>query len=187
MIVIPVYSFQYESNPWIHIMPKKMTQCPIARSLERVGDAWSVLILRDALYGLTRFDEFEKSLGIAPNILTRRLTSLVEAGMLERHQYSDHAGRFDYRLTEAGRDFRTVMLAFLAWGNRHFATDGLALVVADAETGEIAEPQLVDKKSRRALSSPAFRVMAGPAANEKLRERYRSLPGNSALLEVGNE
>ncbi len=102
-------------------MPKRITQCPIARSMERVSDEWSVLILRDALYGLTRFDEFQKSLGIAPNILTRRLATLVEAGMLERTQYSEHPPRYEYRLTEAGRDFRTVILAMLAWGNRHFA------------------------------------------------------------------
>ena len=60
--------------------------CPIARSLERVGEWWSMLIMRDALHGLTRFDEFQTSLGIAPNMLTRRLNSLVDAGLLERRQ-----------------------------------------------------------------------------------------------------
>jgi hypothetical protein len=64
-------------------------QCPVARSLERVGEWWSILILRDAFAGMTRFDEFQKSLNIAPNILTRRLTALVDAGMLERRLYSD--------------------------------------------------------------------------------------------------
>jgi DNA-binding HxlR family transcriptional regulator len=62
--------------------------CPIARSLERVGEWWSMLIMRDALHGLSRFDEFQKSLGIAPNMLARRLTALVEAGLLERRRYS---------------------------------------------------------------------------------------------------
>ena len=64
-------------------------QCPIARSLERVGEWWSILILRDALRGLTRFDEFQKNLGIAPNMLTRRLNGLVAAGLLERRRYSE--------------------------------------------------------------------------------------------------
>ena len=63
--------------------------CPIARSLERVGEWWSILILRDAFQGLTRFDQFQKGLDIAPNILTRRLNSLVEAGLFERHRYSE--------------------------------------------------------------------------------------------------
>src|SRR6478735_3633723 len=64
-------------------------QCPIARSLERVGEWWSILILRDAAHGLSRFDEFLQSLGIAPNILARRLKVLVEAGLLERRRYSE--------------------------------------------------------------------------------------------------
>ena len=164
-------------------MPKRLTQCPIARSLERVGDEWSVLILRDALYGLTRFDEFQKSLGIAPNILTRRLATLVETGMLARTQYSEHPPRYEYRLTDAGRDFRTVILAMLAWGNRHFAQDGLSTVVVDIETGEIADPIVVDRKSGRPLIGPDFKVMAGPAANESMKKRYQSLPATHALME----
>lgn len=164
-------------------MPKRVTQCPIARSLERVGDEWSVLILRDALYGLTRFDEFQKSLGIAPNILTRRLATLVGTGMLERTQYSEHPPRYDYRLTDAGRDFRTVILAMLAWGNRHFAHEGLSTVVVDVETGEIADPIVVDRKSGRPLIGPDFKVVAGPAASEGMKKRYQSLPPTHALME----
>src|SRR4051794_9721287 len=88
--------------------------CPIARSLERVGEWWSILILRDAFYGLTRFDEFQTSLGIAPNILTRRLNALVEAGLLKRRRYSQRPPRYEYVLTERGLDFRPVMQAMLA-------------------------------------------------------------------------
>ena len=165
-------------------MAKKVTQCPIARSLERVGDEWSVLILRDALYGLTRFDEFQKSLGIAPNILTRRLATLVEAGMLERVRYSEHPPRFEYRLTPAGRDFRTVVLAMVAWGNRHFAHEGLSMMIVDAKTGEVADPVLVDKKSGRPLIGPDFRVVAGPAADERLKKRYQTLPPTTSLMET---
>ncbi len=70
--------------------------CPIARSLERVGEWWSMLIMRDALHGMTRFDEFQNSLGIAPNILTRRLDGLVDAGLLERRRYSERPPRDEY-------------------------------------------------------------------------------------------
>jgi DNA-binding HxlR family transcriptional regulator len=93
-------------------------QCPIARGLERVGEWWSILILRDAFAGMSRFDEFQKSLGIAPNMLTRRLTALVEAGLLQRHRYSERPPRDEYRLTGRGHDFRPVLLAMLAWGTR---------------------------------------------------------------------
>jgi len=165
-------------------MPKRITRCPIARSLERVGDEWSVLILRDALYGLTRFDAFQKSLGIAPNILTRRLATLVETGMLERRQYSEHPPRYEYFLTDAGRDFRTVLLAMLAWGNRHFADEGLSMTIVDAKTGEIADPILVDKRTGRPLIGPDFKVAAGPAADERIKRRYQSLPPTSSLMET---
>src|ERR1700754_3737684 len=113
--------------------------CPIARSLERVGEWWSILILRDAFHGLTRFDEFQENLGIAPNMLTRRLKALVETGLLERRRYSERPPRDEYLLTQAGRDFRPVLWALLAWGNRHFAPEGASVVIVDGETGAIAE------------------------------------------------
>jgi DNA-binding HxlR family transcriptional regulator len=142
--------------------------CPIARSLERVGEWWSILILRDAFYGLTRFDEFQKSLDIAPNILTRRLNALVEAGLLRRRRYSTRPPRYEYLLTERGRDFRPVIQAMLAWGNRHFAPEGPSVVIANRETGETADPVLIDRISGRPLSDPVFRIAAGPAANERV-------------------
>ena len=132
-------------------------QCPIARSLERVGEWWSILILRDAFRGLTRFDQFEASLGIAPNMLTKRLNALVESGLLEKRAYSEHPPRHEYVLTERGRDFRPVLWALLAWGNKHFAPEGPSVVVVDSETGEVAEPVLVDRKSGRPLVEPDFR------------------------------
>ncbi|HMF59403.1 MAG TPA: helix-turn-helix domain-containing protein, partial [Vicinamibacterales bacterium] len=73
-------------------------RCPIARSLERVGEWWSILILRDALRGSTRFDQFQRHLTIAPNILTRRLRALVDAGLLERTLYSERPPRYEYIL-----------------------------------------------------------------------------------------
>src|ERR1700754_3932307 len=109
--------------------------CPIARSLERVGEWWSILILRDALRGTTRFDEFQKSLGIAPNMLTRRLNALVDTGLLERRRYSEHPPRDEYVPTARGRDFRPVLIALLAWGNKHFAPEGASGRLVDTETG----------------------------------------------------
>src|SRR5262245_39078479 len=103
--------------------------CPIARSLDHVGDWWHMLIIRDALHGLTRFEQFQKSLRIAPNILTRRLAALVEAGILERRRYNDRPPRNEYVLTQKGLDFRPVLLALLAWGNKHFADDGVRVRV----------------------------------------------------------
>jgi DNA-binding HxlR family transcriptional regulator len=146
-------------------------QCPIARSLERVGEWWSILILRDAFYGLTRFDEFRKSLGIAPSMLTRRLNSLVESGLLERRRYSEKPPRDEYVLTEIGRDFRPVVWSLVAWGNRHFAPEGASVQLVDRETGAVADPILVDRISGRPITSRTFRPGAGPAADERTCRR----------------
>ena len=155
-------------------------QCPIARSLDRVGDWWSILILRDALYGLTRFDQFQESLAIAPNMLTRRLDQLVSDGLFVRRLYNERPPRYEYVLTDCGRDFRAVVLSLLAWGNRHFAREGLSVVVVDSKTGAHADPVLVDGKSGLPLSESRFRVAAGPAAKARVRRRYeRSAPNES--------
>ena len=141
--------------------------CPIARSLERVGEWWSMLILRDAFAGKTRFDEFQTSLGIAPNMLTRRLASLVDAGMLERRPYSERPLRHEYLLTERGREFRTVLLAMLDFGHRHFAIEGGGTRIVDAKTGATAEAMLVDRRSGKPLVEPDYKIVRGrrPAAS----------------------
>jgi DNA-binding HxlR family transcriptional regulator len=148
--------------------------CPIARSLERVGEWWSILIMRDALHGLTRFDAFQRSLGIAPNMLTRRLNALVEAGMLERRRYSAHPPRDEYVPTARGRDFRPVLLSLLAWGNRHFAPEGASVELLDAKTGAVADPILVDRVTGRPITDTDHKLAAGPAAPSRTRSRYAS-------------
>ena len=145
--------------------------CLIARSLALVGDAWSMLIMRDALHGFTRFDEFQKSLGIAPNMLTRRLNALVDAGLLERRRYSEHPPRDEYVPTARGRDFRPVLIALMAWGNRHFAPEGASVQLVDRETGAVADPILVDRISGRPITARSFKPGAGPAADERTRRR----------------
>lgn len=147
-------------------------QCPIARSLERVGDRWCMLILRDALLGTTQFAEFQRSLDIAPNILTRRLGALVAGGLLVRRHSAAQPSRQEYVLTECGRDFRSVLWALLAWGNRHYAPEGPSVEIADRVSGTIAEPVLVDRCSGRLLAAPAFGPVAGPAADDCTRQRY---------------
>jgi DNA-binding HxlR family transcriptional regulator len=146
--------------------------CPVARSLERVGEWWSMLILRDALHGFTRFDQFQKSLGIAPNMLTRRLNALVEAGLLERRRYSEHPPRDEYVLTACGRDFRPVIVALLAWGNRHFAPEGASVRLLDAATGRDADPIMVDRKTGRPIEPPDYVYVAGPAAAARTRAKF---------------
>ena len=124
MQFIMPYDLHNGSHPMQHASLRAVP-CPIALSLERVGDWWSIMILRDAFLGLTRFDQFQKSLGIAPNILSRRLSTLVDCGLLERSRYCEHPPRDEYLLTQVGHDFRPVLWALLVWGKKHFAPDGL--------------------------------------------------------------
>src|SRR6266571_5784514 len=125
-----------------------------------------------ALHGLTRFDEFQNSLGIAPNMLTRRLNSLVEVGLLERRRYSDHPPRDEYVLTARGRDFRPVVISLLAWGNRHFAPEGLSVILVNRKTGAAVDPILADPATGRPVDEPDFTLAAGPAAGPRTRQRY---------------
>ncbi|HJY47662.1 MAG TPA: helix-turn-helix domain-containing protein [Stellaceae bacterium] len=161
-------------------------KCPIARSLDRVGEWWSILILRDAFYGLRRFDEFQKSLGVAPNILTRRLNRLVESGLLERRPYSEHPPRDEYVLTERGRDFRPVLLALLAWGNRHFALEGAAVQLVNTRTGALVEPMLVDGATGEQIAGPDFSVLPGPGADDSVRRKLARY-GHAPLVQGGEE
>ena len=112
--------------------------CPIARSLDVVGDPWVVLVLREALTGTTRFDEFRTALGIADNVLSRRLAAMVEAGLLTRSPYdAGNRTRQEYLLTDAGADLLPVLHALAQWGQRHRpAATGRMDVVHDV-CGEI--------------------------------------------------
>jgi len=146
--------------------------CPIARTLERVGEWWSILILRDALHGYTRFEEFRESLGVAPNILTARLAALVEAGMLEKRQYSAHPPRHEYVPTQAARDFRPVLLSLMAFGNRYFAPEGAMVEVVDTRTGKPADIGVFDRQTGLPIAAPDYAMVPGPAANARIRARY---------------
>ena len=114
--------------------------CSIARTLEVIGDRWTLLIVRDVSLGRHRFDQLLDSLGVASNVLTDRLTRLVDEGILERAQYSDRPPRFEYHLTRKGRDLGIPLLALMQWGDRYLSekpprlarrrSDGAAVSVA---------------------------------------------------------
>lgn len=131
--------------------------CPIARSLAFVGDAWSILILRDAHAGITRFDHFRKSLGIAPTMLTKRLSVLTEEGLLEKHRYSEHPPREEYLLTEAGRDFLPVLFMIGAWG-RKYRGGGRLVKFFDAEAGTEIKPVAIDESTGAKIGTRPIRI-----------------------------
>jgi DNA-binding HxlR family transcriptional regulator len=144
--------------------------CPIALSLERVGEWWSILILRDATHGITRFEQFQKSLKIPSNSLSRRLSSLVESGLLERRRYSDRPVRHEYVLTEAGQAFRPVLIALYAWGSENFPPEEPNVLLVHSESGSSVDPMLVDRLTGVPLDEAHTRFEPGPSADDRLRE-----------------
>lgn len=146
---------------------KKFTgmNCSIARSLEEVGEWWSLLIVRECTQGTTRFDEFQSQLGIARNILTTRLERLTELGILERYPLTDRANTDGYRLTQKGEELYPVLVALMQWGDRWLATNGKppTLLVEDS-TGRPVEPIQVRGKGGRPLSFRDVRFAPGPGA-----------------------
>ena len=131
--------------------------CSVARTLELVGERWTLLVVRDAFLGRRRFEEFQESLGIVRNVLADRLAKLVEHGIFERVRYQERPERFEYRLTPKGRDLRLALAALMQWGDEYISpkpprrlqrkSDGspvrVALVGTDGGTVDVADVETV--------------------------------------------
>lgn len=163
------------------------TGCPVACALETVGEWWSILILRDAFQGMTRFDEFEASLGIAPNILSRRLSHLTASGLLARRQYNARPPRHEYVLTPKGRDFFPVVVALFAWGNRHFAPKGETITLANRDDIRPLDPIMVDSSDLHPITTENAVVIPGPRANRDMRNHLAALKAMNPALSISGD
>lgn len=145
-------------------------RCPVARAMAVLGERWTILILREAFAGTTRFDGFATNLGIAPNILSARLSALVRHGVLER---VPEGGRHAYRLTERGRDAFPLYLAIRDWGARHFSgPEGPPTTMIDSRSGTpVAAPLPLRADGTRILPEEV-RILPGPGANGAIRRRF---------------
>jgi DNA-binding HxlR family transcriptional regulator len=143
-------------------------RCPIARSIDVVGEWWTILILRDAFRGLRRFDEFQASLGIARNLLSRRLKRLVDAGILDKRPYSTRPLRHEYRLTGKGRALHPVLMLLMAWGNR-WAPHPTSAVALSRDTLQPLEPLLVDRATGAPITPHSVVVRYADAAPREAR------------------
>jgi DNA-binding HxlR family transcriptional regulator len=121
--------------------------CSIARALEAIGDRWTLLVIRDAFHGVRRFDDFQERLGVARNVLSDRLTRLVDDGILEKRPYQERPQRFEYRLTSKGVDLFPVMVSLMKWGDRHAPDPGgpPMLVLHKGCGGQVDEGLLCDR------------------------------------------
>jgi DNA-binding HxlR family transcriptional regulator len=149
-------------------------ECNIARSIEEVGDGWSLMILRNALLGAKRFQDFEAQLNAPPTTLARRLQSLTERGFFERRSYESRPPRDEYELTQKGLDFLPVLLALAAWGGRWLSPEGAPLELIDPETNRAIVPTVVDQITGRCLVAGGVGVRPGPGASAALREAMKT-------------
>lgn len=146
--------------------------CSIARTLTLIGDRWSLLILRDLSNGVRRFDDLVAHLGIARNVLSRRLGALAEGGLVTRAAYRVEGARerHEYRLSPAGRDLIPILLAMMTWGDRHrSAEDGPPAIARHADCDARVRVSLVCEAGHQLGDRPRLRVEPGPGS--RLRER----------------
>lgn len=137
--------------------------CSLARAVDLLGDWWTPLVLREAYWGVRRFEDFQRDLGIGRNILTQRLGRLVDEGMLERRPYQERPVRHEYVLTDKGRDFFPVILAMMRWGDRWLAGDeGPPVVLRHTGCGHDTTAEVVCSHCGEPLSLPEVRGRRGP-------------------------
>ena len=151
--------------------------CSIARSLDVLGDWWTPMILRECLYGIHRFDEFQRWLGIGRNILTRRLAVLVEADVLEKRAYQERPARYEYHLTPKGYDAAMVLLAIMPFGERwYFDRSREPIRLFDRRTGRRVRPRLVDDETGEAIDPRELYAGPGPGFPKSKQVRQRRFP-----------
>jgi DNA-binding HxlR family transcriptional regulator len=141
--------------------------CSVAQCLEVVGEWWSLLIMRDVFLGVRRFDDFQARLGISRSVLDQRLTRLVEQGVLKRVQYQEHPPRYEYRLTDKGRDLWPVVTAMRQWGDKWAAPDGPPVEIVHTGCGHVSQAVAVCSHCGEALDARAVRAVPGPGSRDR--------------------
>jgi DNA-binding HxlR family transcriptional regulator len=157
--------------------------CSIARTVDLIGDGWTPMVMREAFYGTTRFDDFERALGIGRHVLSQRLGRLVDAGVLEQRAYQQNPLRHDYLLTEQGRELFPVLAAMMAWGDRWLASaDGPPILLRHAKCGHDARAEVVCGDCGEPLELDDVMLHLGPGFPDRHREgalatgRFASMP-----------
>ena len=143
--------------------------CSIAQSLDIVGEWWTLLVLRNILMGQRRFEAIQADLGIARNILSDRLSTLVDNGVLERVKYQDSPPRYEYRLTEMGSELFDVLMTLMAWGDKWLSPDGPPLLLVHEECGETTRPVLTCEHCGEPLTARTVKLRRGPGSRRPER------------------
>jgi DNA-binding HxlR family transcriptional regulator len=143
--------------------------CSIARTLETIGDRWTMLIIRDAFLGMRRFEDFQRDLGVARNVLSDRLARLVDDGVLERRPYQERPERFEYRLTEKGIDLWPVLVSLMKWGDRHAPEEaGPPMLVLHRGCGGEVDARFVCSNCGEPVDARSAEARPGPGSPRSL-------------------
>jgi DNA-binding HxlR family transcriptional regulator len=144
--------------------------CSLARALEVVGERWTLLVMREVLLGRRRFAEIKRNVGVAPNILSDRLQTLVEHGLLERRRYSERPESYEYVLTRKGVDLNPALVALQQWGDRYEpSAAGPPRVVIHTRCAHDTQPHLCCSHCGEVIESGELKVRPGPGADERQR------------------
>ena len=143
--------------------------CSIARALEVVGERWTLLILRDVVLGLHRFDQLQESLGIARNVLANRLNRLVDEGVLERVLYSERPERYEYQLTKKGLDLNIALTALRQWGDDYLSEKPPRLQVRKIDKTPVVAA--IVPKGTKSLGVDEIEILPGPGATSSAPRR----------------
>ena len=161
---------QVAKLPWMLGKTYDRENCSAARALELVGERWSLLIIRDALFrDRRRFAEFQQSLGLATNVLATRLDAFVTAGLMERRTYSSHEDHYEYLLTDKGRDLAPVVIALTEWGDRYAAPDGPPIEYRHQGCGGKVTSMLTCPRCGQRVPVGAIEAKPGAGSRDKAR------------------
>jgi DNA-binding HxlR family transcriptional regulator len=149
--------------------------CSIAGTLEVVGERWTLLVIRDAFLGVRRFDDFQRDLGVARNVLQNRLERLVQEGILERRLYQERPARHEYRLTEKGIDLWPVIVALMKWGDRHVYPDGPPVVITHRDCGGEVDDHRTCSRCGAQLEARDVKARPGPGSSADAAARRPAL------------
>jgi DNA-binding HxlR family transcriptional regulator len=138
--------------------------CSVAKSLELIGERWTMLVVREVFLGNRRFDEIATRLDIARNVLTTRLARLVEEGVLEKVRYQERPERFEYRLTEKGIDLWPIMVSLIQYGDRYYAPEGPPMILKHKDCGGLVDAHRICSTCGERLTARAVRAELGPGA-----------------------
>lgn len=158
-------------------------RCPIAQTLNHIGEWWTPLILRDLFYGIRRFEDLRRGLGISRRILSDRLKSLLESEIVEQRRYQDKPERYEYRLTERGVDLFPVLVALMRWGNRWMTTESTPVVeLVHKDCAHVTKPILVCSHCGEEINAPNVRPVRHRAGSTEEWEALERASSGGLLL-----